>query len=170
MQARQNAIRRRNKIRHWLYGIIIGLFVVLLGVYSVIATSLRPINHANKVYSELVLQKKKLKQVDQFYWSSRKKTYYTLIGKNSKGQTTGVIVSAKTKKMTVINMSDGLSYQQIKQKVVRQYQPQKITNVGMSLYQHVPVWEVKFIDRNGMLNFITIQFSNGKVVRTIRNL
>lgn len=79
-------------------------------------------------------------------------------------------MNAKTKDMTVLAMNEGKSYQTVKKQVEQKYQPKKITNIGMGIYKKVPVWEVKFIDQNGNLNFITVQFTNGKVVRSINNL
>jgi len=169
MQARK-AYRRRNRIRHWIYGTIIILVLLLVGSYAVIATGLRPINKANKEYGALVLKKDKLKTVDHFYWSARQKTYYTFVGKNDKNQSTGVIVEKGTKKMTTVKMADGLSYNAVETQIKDKYHPAEITNIGMSIYKDVPVWEVKFIDQKGTLNFITVQFSNGKEVRTIQNL
>ncbi|AEJ24116.1 DUF5590 domain-containing protein [Weissella koreensis] len=168
MQMRQ--LNRRKSHTHWVLWIILGVILLAIIGYSVLVAATKPINHANQEYSNLVIKKHKLKSVQNFYWSNRSGDYYTLIGKNDKNKKTGVIVNAKTKDMTVLAMNEGKSYQTVKKQVEQKYQPKKITNIGMGIYKKVPVWEVKFIDQNGNLNFITVQFTNGKVVRSINNL
>lgn len=168
MQMRQ--LNRSKSHFHWGLWIVLGVIGLLIISYSIFGMATKPINHANQEYSNLVMKKHKLKSVQNFYWSNRSGDYYTLVGKNDKNKKTGVIVNAKNKDMTVIAMNEGQSYQSVKNQVEEKYQPKKITNIGMSIYKKVPVWEVKFIDQNGNLNFITIQFTNGKVVRSINNL
>ncbi|QIL50839.1 DUF5590 domain-containing protein [Weissella coleopterorum] len=168
MQMRQ--LNRQKSKFHWGRWVVLGIIILVVIGYGILGTATKPINQANQEYSKLVLKEHKLSSVQNFYWSNRSGDYYTLIGKNAQGQKTGVIVNAKSKAMTVLPMNEGLSYQAVQDRINQKYQPKKITNIGMSVYKKVPVWEVKFIDQNENLNFITIQFTNGKVVRSINNL
>jgi uncharacterized protein YpmB len=67
-------------------------------------------------------------------------------------------------------MADGLSEKDVRKLVDKQFNPQKVTSIGLAIYEKVPVWQVTFIDKDDNLNFITYQFSNGKQVQTIRHL
>lgn len=169
MQMRQMEPQKKT-YRTALITLLVIILIVVINVYGVLGRSVQPINKANREYSALVVNAKKLTKVEHFYWSSRDQTYYTFIGKNQRHQETGVIVEKQSKKMVTIAMKDGLSYDAVKQLIVNKYAPKKITNIGMGIYKKVPVWEVKFIDQDDNLNFITVQFENGKIVRTINNL
>ncbi|MDR3190005.1 MAG: DUF5590 domain-containing protein [Lactobacillaceae bacterium] len=165
------AIRRRqHKNRRWIIGILLALIGIFVVGYSIIGTALRPINQANREYSALAIKKKQVVSVNTFYWNSRDHTYYTVVGINKKHQPVAVIIEKHTKKMQTVKLADGISYEAVKKQIKTKYQPKRITNIGMAIYKTVPVWEVTFIDQNGNLNFITVQFSNGNEVRTIQNL
>lgn len=169
MEMRARINRQRQKTR-WMLGMILAVLVVIGLFYSVLGSATRPIDQANHKYSQIALDKKALTSVTNFYWNTRQKTYYTILGKDAKNRQKVVIVEKGTKKLHTYLMKDGVTAQKAESVVKTAYQPKKITNIGMSMYAGVPVWEVTFIDQKGNLNYITVQFYNGKIVRTIRNL
>lgn len=169
MEMRARINRQRQKMR-WMLGTIFGVLAVIGLVYSFLGTATRPIDQANHKYSQIALDQKALTSVTNFYWNARQKTYYTILGKDAKNRQKVVIVAKGTQKLHTYLMKDGVTAEKAQAVVTTAYQPKKITNIGMSMYAGVPVWEVTFIDKKGNLNYITVQFYNGKIVRTIRNL
>ncbi|TYC50849.1 hypothetical protein ESZ50_01140 [Weissella muntiaci] len=174
MEMRSQVHKRRRKGAKWLY-ILLAVLIVLGIVWSFFAQAMNPITKAQTKYEALVLSDNKLKKVGDFYHIAKDgKTYYSVSGKNSKGQATAVIYTTSNEKLnkngTVVNLEGKLNAQSVKKEVERSYQPKQITSLGMAIYQGVPVWDVTFIDKSGNMTFVTYQISNGQLVRTIQNL
>ncbi|ATF41159.1 hypothetical protein CO680_03485 [Weissella paramesenteroides] len=161
--------RRGKRLRHWLLGILMFLFIILIGV-SILGEAQKPVDTAKERVTKIAKQSNKLTSVSKFYRISRQKVYYSAVGENKKHQKVGVIVQGKSDKLTTINMTDGLSEKQVKKLANKQFHPKKVTSIGLALYKQVPVWQLTFVDKDNNLNFITYQFSDGKQVQTIRHL
>ena len=161
--------RRRGHGRRWLIGLIVVL-VLIAGGATIASIALRPVNTARERVTELAIKRNKITSATQFFRVSRQHTYYSVIGKNKQHQEIGVIVKDKSKKITTVQMKNGLSAAEVRNLVKSKYQPKRITSLGLAIYEQVPVWEVTFTDRQGNLNLITFQFSDGKAVRTIQHL
>ncbi len=160
---------RGKRLRHWLLGILIFLVIILIGI-SILEKAQSPIDTAKERITKVAKQSNKLSSVSKFYRISRQNTYYSTIGENKKHEQVGVIARGKSNKLTTINIADGLSEKDVRKLVDKQFNPQKVTSIGLAIYEKVPVWQVTFIDKDNNLNFITYQFSNGKQVQTIRHL
>ena len=161
--------RRRGHKRRWLIGAIVVLAVLVSGI-TIVSVALQPVNDARNTVTKLAVKQNKITKVTDFHHISRQKTYNSIIGVNKKHQKVGVIMTGSSKKLVTIKMADGLSETKVRQLIQSDYHPKRITSMGLAMYKQVPVWDVTFLDRQGNVNLITYQFSDGKKVRTIQHL
>jgi|GEM_PF-1726327 len=161
--------RRRGHNRRWLIGGLIVLAVLVSGI-AILSVALRPVNDARNTVTKLAVKQNKISTVTEFHHISRQKTYNSIIGMNKNHQQIGVIMTGSSTKLVTIKMADGLSEAKVRQLIQTNYHPKRITSMGLAIYKHVPVWDVTFLDKQGNVNLITYQFSDGKAVRTIQHL
>jgi uncharacterized protein YpmB len=171
----RSKIRTRRKKTHrflWTLLVLLGLVAIVTIGYSVAQA---PLTNAADKYEARAINSGAVTKVTDFYQTSRDGRYYTVVGKNKTGKTIAVIYQDKAKgkkkaKSMQLQLAKGYTAKEALTKVKTTYNPAKITATGMAIYKGVAVWEVTFTDQKGNLNFVTIQFSNGKIVRTILNL
>jgi uncharacterized protein YpmB len=169
MEMRSRIQSKRRKSRLWL---IIPLVVVLVlaGLTVLFSISQAPLSDARKEYTNRAEATGKIVSVTDFYQTSRDGRYYTVVGKNASGEAVAAIFQDKTKgKSLVVKLKNGMTKSEVEKKIQSEYVVKKITSAGMAIYKGVAVWEVTFTDKKNNLNFVTVQFANGKVVRTILN-
>lgn len=169
MEMRLAPQKRRRQQRRRRYTIIAVILVIIILVFGYFMTVNQPRADAKSQITHKAQKAQKIKYVDHFYRVSRSHTYYSVTGKNKDNQTVGVINRKGSNKLTTVKMADGLSAKDIQQTVKNNYPVKKITSLGLATYEGVPVWDVTFIDKRDNLNFMTYQFKDGKVLRSVQN-
>ena len=76
--------------------------------------------HARNEAIQIATQYGKLDQVDDFYQFNRKKTYFSVGGKDAKGDEKYVIIAQKGGKVQVVNQKDGYNEDEIRRFLPRQ--------------------------------------------------
>lgn len=172
MQLRQNLYRRRYIPSRWL--IAVGIIVLIaVSVFLLFEKALSPARNAQAKYAPIAV-KAGIKESDDFLVSKRDAVYYSVIGTNKKKQAMAVIMPAQkkptAKAATIVMMKDGLSYQQVVNRVWATYKPKKVLTIGLTLYKGYPAWDVSFTNKQNNLSFVTLQFTDGKELKLIQNL
>ncbi|QBO36816.1 hypothetical protein EQG49_10365 [Periweissella cryptocerci] len=172
MQLRQNLYRRHHIVSRWLITIGI-ILVIVIGVLIIFGKALSPARNAREKY-EPIAAKVGLTEPSDFLVSKRNTVYYSVIGENKKKQQIAVIMPAQKKPnpkaATTVMLKDGLSYQQVVNRVWAEYKPKKVLSIGLTLYKGYPAWDVSFTNQKNNLNFVTLQFTDGKELKLIQNL
>lgn len=172
MELRQNIYHHRRKIRPitWL---IIGIILFIGFGITFVNTALTPAKDAEVKYATIAKNKGLKKQTD-FLVSKRAHTYYSVFGKDKNNAKIAFIMKAskndKNIKPIKIYLKKGLSYQQTVNLVWAKYNPKKVYSLGLTMYKGVPAWDISFKTKKNSLSFVTIQFSNGKELKLIKNL
>lgn len=172
MQSRREVQRRQShgsRVRFWrnLLLIIIVLIICVLAIFGI---SNHPRASAKSQAVRLAKQYGGLQSTSAFYIYNRDETYYSVSGKNSKGQNILVIVPQKGGKLRVENADSGLSAADVRQKTQRNKHPEKILKVAPGVFNNHVVWEVTYRNHQGQLCYDLINFKSGKYISQINNI
>lgn len=151
--------------------IILGsIIIIIFGLFAVYNYVQRPKNQAQKEAYALAKKYAKVDQPDTFYWFNRKKTYFTVAGKNHSGQKVYVIIAKNGAKINIYEQKKGYTQAEITKLVQRLRHPKKITNIALGMYNNKPTWEVTYRNQSNKLCYDLIAFKTGKVLKTIQNI
>jgi len=158
---------------HWarIWFILVGIGIILAALslgYSYL--SLSPMRHEENRLQRLVKEKTDIATVQKVNVNYRQQTTYAVIGTTSSGKEKVAIVHAKNNSITMHNRSNGMSNDQIRRLIVKNYKPRKIYSVNISEYKRALVWEVSYKGENETLNYVTLDFKTGKPYRVIKGL
>ncbi len=124
-----------------MIGIYIMLGVILFtSIFYLKAT--KTYRHARNEAIQIATQYGKLDQVDDFYWFNRNKTYFSVGGKDAKGDEKYVIIAQKGGKVQVVNQKDGYNEDEIRQVFAKVHPNQTILKATLGLYKKHIVWEI----------------------------
>ncbi|WP_179190499.1 DUF5590 domain-containing protein [Candidatus Enterococcus mansonii] len=153
-----------------LLGVIAFLLVVIVMITIFYVRSTHPRTQAKKEATQIAKEYAHLESVDQFYWFTRKKTYFTVTGKNDKGEELIVIIPKSGEKVTVLNQKDGVEEGHIRQIVETDYKEKEIKKVNLGLYKGKPTWEVLTQNEHGLLTYYLLSFENAEEIMIIKNV
>lgn len=165
-QEEQNELRK-NKI---LLSIVAALLVVIVvfAIFYVRAT--HPRTQAKKEATEIAKERAHLESVDNFYWFTRKDTYFSVTGKDDKGAELAVIIPKKGDKVTVLNQKDGVDEGHIRQIIETDYKEKNIKKVSLGLYNDKPTWEIVTKNEDKLLSYYLLSFENAEEIMIIKNV
>ncbi|MGP4117001.1 DUF5590 domain-containing protein [Levilactobacillus zymae] len=162
--------QRRRRPRHWvLLGVLVVILVLLLSGGYAIHKATHPFNQAQTRAEKIARKSGHLTKTTQFYWTNLDTTYYTVAGTNKAKQNVYAIVPKSGKDVTVLKQSDGMSRNVALQKVW-QRNPKKVLSAALSIFNGKPAWQISYLSKSGKLCYLTLQYSNGKVLQQISNL
>ena len=172
MQSRRDVQRQqsRRSFKKTVRNIVVTLLLVILVTWSVYAVANHPRAAAQKQATAMAKKYAGLKSTSGFYIYNRDQTYYTVAGKNAKGQTILVVVPQKGGDIRVLKQSAGLTASQAKSEVKTADNPKRVLKVAMGIFNNKPVWEVTYLNQKGNLCYDLISFTSGKSIQQINNL
>ncbi|KAF1297597.1 peptidase [Enterococcus sp. JM4C] len=140
--------------------------IVLTAVFYIRAN--RPMAQAKAEAVEIAEKYAQVKTVDQFYWFTRKETYFSVLGKDDKNHEVAVIISKSGDKVKVLNQKDGLSEQQAEQVVLRDHPGEAVVKRSLGIYENQPTWEIMTKDSQNQLTYYLLSFNDGKEIKSIK--
>lgn len=172
MQSRREVQRRQShgsQVRFWRNVILI-IVILILAFFAVYGIANHPRAVAKSQAIKLAKQYGGLKSTSGFYIYNRDETYYSVSGKNSKGQNILVIVPQKGGSLRVEKMASGLSATAVRQMTQQNKHPKRILKVAPGVFNNRVVWEVTYRNRQGQLCYDLISFKTGKYISQINNI
>lgn len=162
--------QRRRRPRHWglLVVLVVILGLLLSGGYA-IHRATRPFSQAQTRAEKIAKNSGHLTKTSAFYWTNLDTTYYTVAGTNKAKQSVYAIVPKSGKNVTVLKQSAGVS-RNTALKMTWQRNPKKVLSAALSIFNGKPAWQVSYLSKSGKLCYLTLQYSNGKVLQQISNL
>lgn len=122
-----------------------------------------PIRKERKETIEVAKKYADLETPDKFYWFNREKTYYTITGKSKNHNDILVTIPKDGDTIKVLNQKNGVTEQDIINKVHKEYQPYSIKKIEFGYIKNTPIWEVTVVNKNDTLSYYTYRFDNGKL-------
>ncbi|MBO0472552.1 hypothetical protein IGL98_002197 [Enterococcus sp. DIV0840] len=158
---------RKTKI---LVSVIAVLLVIIVMITIFYIRSTHPRTQAKKEATEIAKEYAHLETVDNFYWFTRKDTYFSVTGKNDKGEELAVIIPKKGDKVTVLNQKDGVEEGHIRQIIETDYKEKNIQKISLGLYNDKPTWEVVTKNDDGSLSYYLLSFEKAEEIMIIKNV
>nr|WP_242596169.1 DUF5590 domain-containing protein [Enterococcus plantarum] len=158
---------RKTKI---LVGVIAVLLMIIVLITIFYIRSTQPRTQAKKEATEIAKEYANLETVDHFYWFTRKDTYFSVTGKDNKGEELAVIIPKSGDKVTVLNQKDGVDEDHIRQIVETDYKENNIQKVSLGLYKDKPTWEVVAKNDDGSLSYYLLTFDKAEEIMIIKNV
>lgn len=158
---------KKNKL---LLAIITFLLVFLLVLSMVYIRATHTERRAKTESIKIAKEYAKLNIVDDFYWFKRQETYFTVLGSTVDGEQKIVIIPKKTGKIMILNAKDGLSEQEIREKIKNDYQENAIQGISLGLYDGKPSWEVVTQGIDKSLTYYLFAFSDGQEIKIIADI
>ncbi len=158
---------RKTKILLSIIAILLAI-IVMIAIFYVRST--HPRTQAKREATEIAKEYAHLNTVDNFYWFTRKETYFSVTGKDDKGEELVVIIPKSGEKVTVLNQKDGQDESQIRQIIETKYKEKNIQKISLGLYNDQPTWEIVTKNDDGLLSYYLLSFANAEEVMIIKNV
>lgn len=158
---------RKNKILLSIVAVLL-VMIVTMAIFYVRAT--HPRTQAKREATKIAKEYAHLESVDSFYWFTRKETYFSVFGKDDKGESVAVIIPKDGEKITVLNQKDGVDEQQLRQIIETDYKEKNIQKVSLGLYNDQPTWEVVTKNDDGLLSYYLVSFEKAEEIMVIKNV
>lgn len=172
MQSRREVQRERSRgtSKRMIRDLLILIILIFLVDWSIYAVGNHPKAEAERQATTIAKRYANLKTRTDFYIYNRENTYYTVAGKNNKGQRILVIVPQKNGSVRVVKQSTGLTEQQALAQVKSNEHPKRVLKAVPGIFNDKVVWEVTYLNSKGNLCYDLINFKTGSYVQQINNL
>lgn len=172
MQSRREVQRERSRgtSKRMIRDLLILIILIFLVGWSIYAVGNHPKAEAERQATIIAKRYANLKTRTDFYIYNRENTYYTVAGKNNKGQRILVIVPQKNGSVRVVKQSTGLTEQQALAQVKSNEHPKRVLKAVPGIFNDKVVWEVTYLNSKGNLCYDLINFKTGSYVQQINNL
>ncbi|UNL61875.1 DUF5590 domain-containing protein [Limosilactobacillus mucosae] len=172
MQSRREVQRERSRgtSKRMIRDLLILIILIFLVGWSIYAVGNHPKAEAERQATTIAKRYANLKTRTDFYIYNRENTYYTVAGKNNKGQKILVIVPQKNGSVRIVKQSTGLTEQQALAQVKSNEHPKKVLKAVPGIFNDKVVWEVTYLNSKGNLCYDLINFKTGSYVQQINNL
>lgn len=172
MQSRREVQRERSRgtSKRMIRDLLILIILIFLVGWSIYAVGNHPKAEAERQATTIAKRYANLKTRTDFYIYNRENTYYTVAGKNNKGQRILVIVPQKNGSVRVVKQSTGLTEQQALAQVKSNEHPKRVLKAVLGIFNDKVVWEVTYLNSKGNLCYDLINFKTGSYVQQINNL
>lgn len=172
MQSRREVQRERSRgtSKRMIRDLLILIILIFLVGWSIYAVGNHPKAEAERQATTIAKRYANLKTRTDFYIYNRENTYYTVAGKNNKGQRILVIVPQKNGSVRVVKQSTGLTEQQALAQVKSNGHPKRVLKAVPGIFNDKVVWEVTYLNSKGNLCYDLINFKTGSYVQQINNL
>ena len=172
MQSRREVQRERSRgtSKRMIRDLLILIILIFLVGWSIYAVGNHPKAEAERQATTIAKRYANLKTRTDFYIYNRENTYYTIAGKNNKGQRILVIVPQKNGSVRVVKQSTGLTEQQALAQVKSNEHPKRVLKAVPGIFNDKVVWEVTYLNSKGNLCYDLVNFKTGSYVQQINNL
>ena len=156
---------KRNNRQLKIIGLVLILTVLLISL--VLFQSASPMRKAKKEGFKIAQEVANVQSVDDFYWFTREKTYFTVVGKNSDQVEKAVFLTQDGTEALVMDMEEGLTDKEAIQKVLDLKETSKIKKISLGIFEEKPSWEVVAKSKDHQIVYYLVDFKTGEIVKKI---
>ena len=153
-----------------LISVIAILLIIIVTITIFYIRSTHPRTQAKKEATEIAKEYAHLETIDNFYWFTRKETYFSVTGQNDQGEKLAVIIPKSGEKVTVLNQKDGVEEGHIRQILETDYKEKNIQKISLGLYDDKPTWEIVTKNDDHTLNYYLLSFEKAEEIMVIKNV
>ncbi|SEI64269.1 Uncharacterized protein YpmB [Bhargavaea ginsengi] len=150
--------------------ILVLAFITLIGVI-LFYTAQKPIGNAEEKAETRAIDEGHLTEISRSYPVNGSEPSITVLGKNKDGKPAAVFVPDGTEgEMRSVLLKDGIGFRQALDVVREDMDVRKVLHVHLGNDESGPFWEVAFTGPDDKLNYVHLNFGDGKVRKKILNL
>ena len=147
-------MKKLTPVKQYLLGFSLIFLVLLLSVGTVLYLLVKPRLDAEKVATQVAVEKANLTETTSVDLYNGSATYYSVYGITSSGEQKIVSVGEDNGEVYVYSVNDGISRKEAKQ-VATANGATGISKVVYGIYDETPIWEVRATDGYYLVNFET---------------
>ncbi|PCS00410.1 hypothetical protein RT41_GL001297 [Lactococcus fujiensis JCM 16395] len=141
--------RKMSVVSQVTIGILSVVLAIYLGVICYFGGAIHPFTSSRSQAIEIAKSHTDLKTPEAFGTATTNETTYSVIGLDKTGKEIGVIIPKNSSKLTVVELSKGISPEKLKEK--------DTTSIVLGLYHNQTIWEV-----NNASDFKIYDFKTGQ--------
>ena len=146
------------------------LLIIIIGIVSVIDFQAeKPIKTAENKAVNIEEEETSITEIEDFNIYNGEETFYIIQGKDKSGTKLIAWIPEKQGEIVVRKASDGLSQQEVINKVMKEVDS-KIISVKLGMEEGIPLWEIHSRTSGNLLNYHYIEFETGEWLKKIENL
>lgn len=147
-------MKKITPVKQYLLGFSLIFLVLLISVVTVLYLSVKPRLDAEKLATQVAVEKADLVKTSSVDLYNGSKTYYSVFGTTASGDQKIVAVGEDNGKVFVYSVTDGISRKQAEQ-VAAANGATGISKVVYGIEGKTPIWEVTATDGYYLVNFET---------------
>lgn len=160
-------------MKNWIKFFSIFLPILALSLVVIVGwKSYAPFHSSEKTAKAAVLHNQQLSKVTDAYVYQSKKSYVTVIGKDSNGKKKAIFMSKNNReeKPTEVFLKDGISKKEAIAEASKKGDVKEILHTRLGVEKPGVVWEITYLNKQDKLNYVYIMFENGQWWKRILNL
>lgn len=159
--------RKRNQ-QLKIFSSILILMIILVGV--ILFQSASPMRKAKSQAIKISKNIANISEVEDFYWFTREKTYFTVVGVDKQNVEKVVFLPQDGTEAVVMNQSEGITNDDAIKKVLGKKETKRIKKTSLGMYEGVAVWEVVADSIDSGINYYLVDFKSGKIISDIKHI
>lgn len=167
----EDVVNMRTNFRKWL--LIIGIPVLIVAITMIILynNAQKPYEKAKETAVGQLLEKASLSQIDDVYVYNGTKAYYTGTGKDEGGKDVAVWLEQNGKSDPIIRPLKGSVTEEEARALFREEAGDAdILSLTLGLEGKTPVWLFTFENKNGLMNYYYLSFTDGTWWKKVENI
>lgn len=157
--------------RNIVMGLIIVLFVLIVGSYSIFYQSQRPIVQAESEAAAIAEQVADVKEVEDFFWyNGIDVTYFAISGYTAEEKLVYVVIEQDGGQTWVFDSNEIVTEDEAKAIVQAAESPEILLEARIGIITDEPFWEVAYKDANGKLGYYQLSAITGQKIKGFKNI
>ncbi len=157
-------------MKKWIWSFV-GLAVVVLAfVIYTYTSAYQPVSKARENAEKIAKDEAGLVSMENFSIYNGNDSYYVVEGQNKDKEDIIVWIEEKNNAVTVKNKKDGLTKQEVINKLTSERELSSIDTVRLGMLEGLPVWEVYAHTDDDLINYFYFDFETGELHRNIENI
>ncbi len=161
---------RKNARKSHKFTIFMGIFLLILLVVSLyIVGILFPIQKTKRQVSKAAFNQTNIVSIKNFKESNRNGTYYSVRGTDNDKTSYIALFNSKKRLIKKVPANKRVSNSKL-DSIYKKYKIRKVYSFDPSYYRKHIVFELSYKGKKNSLNYLTINFYNGKIYRSLKGI
>lgn len=152
-------------------GLIVLLFVLIVGSYSIFYQSQRPIVQAESEATAIAEQVAGVQKVEDFFWyNGADETYFAVAGFTENEDYVYVVIKQDGGQQWIFDAKEIVTADEAKAIVQASVNPASLLEARIGIIDDEPFWEVAYKDEKGNLGYYQLSAKSGEKIKEFKNI
>ncbi|MGY3766897.1 cell wall elongation regulator TseB-like domain-containing protein [Vagococcus vulneris] len=159
--------RKQEKVLKIITSVII---IFIVGSFLIIWAGNRPLRKARSEARQVAAEIAGIQRMNDFYWFTREKTYFTVLGTDEKGNNLTVFIPDDGSEAVIMNQDKGTTEDEVIRSILEKNSSDHVKKVSLGIQKGKPVWEIVTSSKEHGLTYYLVDYSDLKIVEEIKNV